>query len=82
MWQLGSFSARLLFLLFVLPFLPSGELARYLFITSVAVLCGRVLLLGLDGELPLVVRGEIGRARAFFPLILVGWCLLSLIALT
>lgn len=81
MWQFGSFSARLLFLLFVLPFLPSGELARYLFITSIAVLCGRILLLGLDSELPLVVRGEVCRARSFFPVIMIGWSSLILIAL-
>ncbi len=79
LWQSASFASRLLVLILVLPFLPSGELASYVFATSIAVLVARLLLLGLDDELPLVVRADYSRAKQLFPIVLIFWMLLPLI---
>ncbi|MGI9258388.1 MAG: hypothetical protein ACR2QQ_06110 [Gammaproteobacteria bacterium] len=79
LWQTASFASRLLFLVLVMPFLPSGELASYVFATSIAVLVARLLLLGLDDELPLVVRADYARAKQLFPIVVFVWMLLPLI---
>jgi hypothetical protein len=79
LWQAAAFASRLLFLILVMPFLPSGELASYVFATSIAVLIARLLLFGLDDELPLVVRADYARAKQLFPIVVFGWMLLPLI---
>lgn len=58
-----SLAAKLGFLGWVLPSLPAGEVTRYLLLTTAAALVGRLAALGLEDELPLVVRGERQVAR-------------------
>jgi len=62
----------------VLPFLPAGELTRYVLLTSVAVLAGRLVLVGLDVELPLLVRGRASEALRFLPLVRIAWLVLPI----
>ncbi|MBX3467218.1 MAG: hypothetical protein KF878_10020 [Planctomycetes bacterium] len=57
-------AARLGLLVAVLPGLAPGEVTRYLLLTTAATLLGRLLCLGLDDELPLVVRGDVATARS------------------
>lgn len=55
--------ARLGLLVVVLPALAPGEVTRYLLLTTAATLVGRLLALGLEDELPLLVRGDVAAAR-------------------
>ncbi len=71
--KLAAFGARALLLVAVLPNLLAGELAEYMFFTTIALLASRVLLLGIDLELPLAIRGERDKARDFSPGILLTW---------
>jgi len=73
--KLTAFAARAALLVAVLPNLVDGELAQYMFLTTVALLGSRVLLLGLDLELPLAIRGDTKKARDLSPGLLLGWLL-------
>jgi len=79
-WKLAAFSARGIFLVMVLPRLPQGELAEYVFISTCAILVSRLLLFGLEDEVPLVVRGHRGVAGRFFPVVALGWLLAVVVA--
>lgn len=65
--RLASLAAKLGLLVWILPSFPAGEVTRYLLLTTAATLAGRLAALGLDDELPLVVRGDRGVARGL------GW---------
>ncbi|MCW8138127.1 MAG: hypothetical protein KIT58_04410 [Planctomycetota bacterium] len=54
--------------------LAPGEVTRYLLLTTAGTLVGRLLALGLEDELPLLVRGDVAAARrlawvGFWPLV-------------
>ncbi len=57
--------ARALFLIYVAPRLVVGELAHYVFLSSVAAIASRALLFGLEEQLPLVIAGSKARATKF-----------------
>ena len=61
--------SRAAFLFIVTPRLLSGELSRYVFLATLAVLAGRVLSVGMEEQLPLRVAGSTEKAREFAPLI-------------
>ena len=71
--KLAAFGARALLLVMVLPNLLSGELAEYMFFTTVALLAARIVLAGVDLELPLSIRGDRNNARELSAGILFGW---------
>lgn len=58
--------ARVLFFILVIPILPEGELAIYVFVSSTAVIVATISILGLDEELPRIVAGDFNKARAYF----------------
>lgn len=66
-----SLAAKLGLLGWILPALPAGEVTRYLLLTTAATLVGRLAALGLEDELPLVVRGDQAAARGL--VWLSGW---------
>jgi len=63
--KLLSVAARGLFFFLVIPRLPAGVLSEYMFISSMAVIGATALMLGLDEELPRVIRGSVATARAY-----------------
>ena len=72
-WKIAALGARGAFLLSVLPRLPEGELALYVFISASSLLGSRTMLLGLEDEVPLAVRGECERAAPLTLLVMLGW---------
>lgn len=81
--KLLSVFARALFFFLVIPRLPAGVLSEYMFISSMAVIGATALMLGLDEELPRVIRGSVAKARAYLRWysVLNVFGLISLIAL-
>lgn len=73
--RVASLAAKLGMLVWVLPGLPEGEVTRFLLLTTAGAFAGRLLALGLEDELPLVVRGEPAVARRL--LALSGWPLVA-----
>lgn len=63
--------SRAAFLFIVTPRLLSGELSRYVFLATIAVLAGRVMSVGMEEQLPLRVAGDMKNAREFAPLIVI-----------
>jgi len=63
--KLLSLAARGMFFLLVIPRLPAGVLSGYMFASSIAVMGATALMLGLDEELPRVIRGSMASARAY-----------------
>lgn len=57
--------SRALFLVFVAPRLLGGELATYVLLSSIAVLAGRALSLGLEEQLPIRIAGNRPAAGTF-----------------
>lgn len=60
---------RAAFLFVIAPRLGSGELAEYVFLASVAAVLGRLIGLGLEEQLPLIVGGKTSEARLFTPIV-------------
>ena len=58
--------SRLLFFVLVIPILLPGELAVYVYISSMALIMAIVAIVGLNDELPRVIGGDIRRARGYF----------------
>ena len=81
-----AIASRGVFLLFVALRLQPGELAEYVFLSSIAVLGARVLSLGLDEQLPLLIAGRLEAAAEFAPvvsgLLVIQFVLAALFVLT
>lgn len=73
--KIASFAARAMLLVAVLPFMLPGELAAYMFATTIALLAARMLLLGIDLEIPLKIAGSLTEARKFASGLWVNWLL-------
>ncbi len=78
-WKLVSLAARAGFLFVVCPSLPDGELGRFVFFSTTALMASRLMAVGLEDELPLYVKGKREVAQAWVPLYS-GVALLALVA--
>ena len=78
-WKLVSLAARAGFLFVVCPSLPDGELSRFMFFSTIALIAARLIAVGLQDELPLRVRGKREVAQGWVPLYS-GVALLALVA--
>lgn len=64
-----SILAKIMFLLLVAPMLKEGEFARYVFLSTCALLIARIFSMGVNNQIPVEVKGQEIRARKFYTFI-------------
>lgn len=57
-WKAASLGSKFLFLLIIVPHLPSGVYARYLFLQTACLILAKLCTCGVEDHLPVVIRGN------------------------
>lgn len=85
-WKCASLFSKLVFLLLIVYHLPEGVYLRYVFYQTLCLLAARLMTLGVEDHLPVVIRGSMDAARkhatVYLYFAVVGWAALGAFALT